>query len=127
LVSHFIKKYNQILNKRVSGISPEALSMLIDYSYPGNIRELENIIERAMIMSTQNMIEKDLFFFLAQRSSNQQTGTLKEMEKEMIKKSLIQNKGNRTKAAQCLGMSRRNLQLKLKEYDIDIKYEKENK
>jgi DNA-binding NtrC family response regulator len=45
----------------------------------------------------------------------------------MIKKSLIQNKGNRTKAAQCLGMSRRNLQLKLKEYDIDIKYEKENK
>ena len=123
LVSHFIKKYNQILNKRVSGISPEALSMLVDYSFPGNIRELENIIERAMIMSTQNMIEKDLFF-LAQGSSNQQTGTLKEMEKEMIKKSLIQNEGNRTKAAQCLGMSRRNLQLKLKEYHIDINYKK---
>lgn len=124
LIKHFIDKYNRILNKRISDITSEGLSLLLDYSFPGNIRELENIIERAMIMSNKEIIEKELLFFLEKKEFTPQPGTLKEMEREMIKKSLIQNKGNRTKAAEQLGISRRTLIIKLKEYQIDIKPEK---
>ena len=124
LIEHFIKKYNQILNKRISGISTEGISLLLYYSFPGNVRELENIIERAMIMCNSDIIERELLFFLGQENINPQMGTLKEMEREMIKKSLIESKGNRTKTAQHLGISRRSLILKLKEYQIDIKAEK---
>ena len=127
LIEHFIKKYNQILNKRINAISSEGVSLLFDYSFPGNVRELENIIERAMIMCNSDTIEKELIFFLGQlgqENINPRVGTLKEMEKEMIKKSLIENKGNRTRTAQYLGISRRSLILKLKEYQIDIKPER---
>ena len=120
LVNHFIEKYNRILNKRISCLSKEGINLLMDYSYPGNVRELENIIERAMIMCNGKIIDKDILFFFEHKNINQKNGTLKEMEKEMIKKSLIQNHGNRTKTALNLGISRRNLQLKLKEYKIDI-------
>jgi len=120
LVQHFIEKYNRILNKRISCLSKEGINLLMDYSYPGNVRELENIIERAMIMCNGKIIDKDILFFFEHKNINQKNGTLKEMEKEMIKKSLIQNHGNRTKTALNLGISRRNLQLKLKEYKIDI-------
>lgn len=121
LIQHFIKKYNQILNKRITGISPGGISLLMNYSFPGNVRELENIIERAMIMCNSDTIEKELLFFLGQECENPPMGTLKEMEREMIKKVLIENKGNRTRTAQYLGISRRSLILKLKEYQIDIK------
>ncbi|MDD5635588.1 MAG: sigma-54 dependent transcriptional regulator, partial [Atribacterota bacterium] len=103
LVNHFIKKYNQILNKRIDCISKDALSYLMDYSFPGNIRELENIIERSMIMCSKNVIEKGLINFLDKSSINQKSGTLKDMEKEMIKKYLVENNGNKTKTAIALG------------------------
>ncbi len=67
LIKHFIDKYNRILNKRISDITSEGLSLLLDYSFPGNIRELENIIERAMIMSNKEIIEKELLFFLEKK------------------------------------------------------------
>ncbi len=120
LVQYFIQKYNQILNKKISGVSKNVLDLLMDYSFPGNIRELENIMERAMIMCTENTIEKNVLYFHNKEKIEQRTGTLKEIEKEIIKKYLIHNDGNRTKAAQALGISRRSLQSKIKEYQINI-------
>lgn len=121
LVSYFIQKYNQILNKKISGISQHALDLLMDYSFPGNIRELENIIERAIIMCSGSIIEKSTVYLLDQQDNvEEKNGTLKEMEKEIIKKYLIQNQGNRTKTAKALGISRRSLQSKLKNYQINI-------
>jgi two-component system, NtrC family, response regulator AtoC len=121
LAEYFIKKYNNILNKRIKSLSKESLNMLIDYTYPGNVRELENIIERSMIMCKENIIDQNsLSFFQKMDNNNPKNGTLKEIEKETIKKYLIQNDGNRTRTAIDLGISRRSLQLKIKDYKIDF-------
>ena len=80
LVDHFIRKYNRILNKRISSIFPSALNVLMDYTFPGNIRELENIIERAMIMCTEKSITKNIVTFPDKEQVEQKGGTLKEME-----------------------------------------------
>ncbi|MEA1939634.1 MAG: sigma-54 dependent transcriptional regulator [Candidatus Caldatribacteriota bacterium] len=120
LAEHFISKYNKIMNKKVEKISSRAMELLLDYDYPGNIRELENIIERSMIMSKEGVIDESYFNFINTNKQLEKKGTLKEIEKEVIIKYLIQNKGNRTKTAELLGISRRNLQNKIKEYQINL-------
>ena len=120
LVEHFIHKYNKILNKKVEEISPQAMELLLNYDYPGNIRELENILERSMIMAKNNIMDETYFAFINKENFLEKKGTLKEVEKELIIKYLIQNKSNRTKTAELLGISRRSLQNKIKEYQIEL-------
>jgi len=120
LVEHFLHKYDKILNKKVEEISPQAMELLLNYDYPGNIRELENILERSMIMAKNNIIDETYFAFINKENFSEKKGTLKEAEKELIIKYLIQNKSNRTKTAELLGMSRRSLQNKIKEYQIEL-------
>jgi DNA-binding NtrC family response regulator len=120
LVEHFIHKYDQILNKKVEEISPQAMELLLNYDYPGNIRELENILERSMIMAQNNIMDETYFAFINKENFSEKKGTLKEVEKELIIKYLIQNKSNRTKTAELLGISRRSLQNKIKEYQIEL-------
>ena len=120
LVEHFIHKYDKILNKKVEEISPQAMELLLNYDYPGNIRELENILERSMIMAKNNIMDETYFAFINKENFSEKKGTLKEVEKELIIKYLIQNKSNRTKTAELLGISRRNLQNKIKEYQINL-------
>lgn len=120
LVEHFIHKYNQILNKKVEEISPQAMELLLNYDYPGNIRELENILERSMIMAKNNIMDETYFTFINKENFSEKKGTLKEVEKELIIRYLIQNKSNRTKTAELLGISRRSLQNKIKEYQIEL-------
>lgn len=120
LVEHFIHKYDKILNKKVEEISPQAMELLLNYDYPGNIRELENILERSMIMTKNNIMDETYFAFIDKENISEKKGTLKEAEKELIIKYLIQNKSNRTKTAELLGISRRSLQNKIKEYQIEL-------
>jgi DNA-binding NtrC family response regulator len=120
LVEHFIHKYDKILNKKVEEISPPAMELLLNYDYPGNIRELENILERSMIMAKNNIMDETYFAFINKENFSEKKGTLKEVEKELIIKFLIQNKSNRTKTAELLGISRRSLQNKIKEYQIEL-------
>ena len=120
LVEHFIHKYNKILNKKVEEISHQAMELLLNYDYPGNIRELENILERSMIMAKNNIMDETYFAFINKENFSEKKGTLKEAEKELIIKYLIQNKSNRTKTAELLGISRRSLQNKIKEYQIEL-------
>jgi two-component system NtrC family response regulator len=59
LLSHFIEKYNEEFQRRIRGVSPEALDFFLDYAWPGNVRELRNIIERAVITCRSDLIELD--------------------------------------------------------------------
>jgi transcriptional regulator with PAS, ATPase and Fis domain len=96
------------------------MELLLDYNYPGNIRELENIFERSMIMAKDEIIDEKYFNFISKETYIEKKGTLKDAEKELIIKYLIQNNGNRTRTAEFLGISRRSLQNKIKEYKINL-------
>jgi len=120
LVEHLINKYNKILNKRVKAFTPTAMNFLLDYNFPGNIRELENIIERSIIMAKEEIIDETYFNFIKVEGKLDKKGNLKEWEKDLIVKTLIQSQGNRTRAAEVLGISRRSLLDKIKRYQITI-------
>ena len=128
LTDFFLKKYTEKNNKLIKGFTPRAMDLLMRHEWPGNVRELENIVERAVIMARGEMITpmefpenlKKLDLELKEPRINIAAGrSLKEVEKEMILRTLDETGGNRTHAADILGISRRTLQLKLKEYGIN--------
>lgn len=128
LCSFFIEKYNAEMKKSVKGLSAQAQKVLLDYDYPGNVRQLENIIERAMILTNGDEIgvlalaeevtrqtrpEKDEYLMQLLNGK-----TLKDVEKLMITGALKTNK-DKAEAAQMLGISERTIWNKIKEYQID--------
>jgi len=129
LISYFIDKFNSVMSNQITGIDEEALDILKHYSFPGNIRELENIIERAFILSDDKIIRPgDLGLpenIGRGNSLNKKiTGKIKytklrDLEKEAIEEALHKWEGNRTKAAEELGITRRTLFNKIKEYKIE--------
>ncbi|MCF8029204.1 MAG: sigma-54 dependent transcriptional regulator [Desulfobacteraceae bacterium] len=130
LADHFLKIYAEKNRRIIKGFSPRAMDLMMRYQWPGNVRELENAVERAVILARGEVVTLDE---LPQSIRALDTGaaepaadgasvagrSLKEMEKDMILRTLEQTGGNRTRAADILGISRRTLQLKLKKYDID--------
>ena len=123
LVQHFIHKFSKELKKGVSGVSEEALKILLNYSWPGNVRELENIIQRAITLSQHEVIlPEDLPATVIQTPDKklvekalEENFTLDQLEKEYIKKVLIEAGGNKSKAAEILGLDRKTLYRKLGE------------
>lgn len=104
-------------------ISADALESLKNYDWPGNIRELANVLERALILSTGNTITlKDLPLTILGKSSTlpQSVSTLVEIEKNLIEKTLRELNGNKTKTANTLGISLRNLYRKIEKYGITL-------
>ena len=121
LVDHFIDKYNRIDSRQVEGATDEALEILEQMDWPGNVRELENMVERAILLCKGRQIDTaDLFCMEEPPVVAEQpvpfTGSLKEMEKKMIFQALGKTDGNRTHAADILGISVRTLRNKLNEY-----------
>ncbi len=123
LANYFIEKYNSLDNRNVKGLTEEAMQLLISMPWKGNVRELENIIERAVLMRKGVLIDKkDLFITEKNRPAEDTKFTfmpsvsLKEMEKKVIFHALDQTNGNRTHAAEMLGISVRTLRNKLNEY-----------
>jgi PAS domain S-box-containing protein len=120
LVDHFIARFNRLKGKDISGVSDEVLARLMEYDFPGNIRELENIIEHAFVLCRGGVIEtKHLPPSLRGGSAEEAlpTGrpmTLAAMEKVMITNALRRNGGNRRKAAAELGIDPSTLFRKLK-------------
>jgi two-component system response regulator HydG len=128
LADFFLKQYAQKNRRLVKGFTPRAMDLLMRHAWPGNVRELENVVERAVIMGRSDMIS-ELELPDAVRALEAKDGedvidlipgrSLKEMEREMIIRTLEEAGGNRTRTAEILGISRRTLQLKLKEYGIN--------
>jgi two-component system response regulator HydG len=130
LIDHFLQIYNEKNNRRLKGFHPRALDAMMRYSWPGNIRELENVVERAVILTMDEYVSySELPESISGETANtipttSRAGispgmTIKELEKELILVTLEHNDGNRTRSAGFLGITRRTLQNKLKEYGID--------
>jgi len=125
LTEHFIQKFNQEYNRQIKGIAPEAMELLKDYGWRGNVRELRNIILRAMISAKDEIHKSDLPINTIKGTMPSEeirfhAGTsLPEIEKESIIKTMKKVKGNKAKAAELLGISRRSLYNKIAEYGIE--------
>lgn len=125
LVEHFLNTKSKTKIKKT--LSDEAMKVLMNYHYPGNVRELEHIIERAIIFSDNNVIKADEIIIPKKSGSNFSTNsdtipeglvTLEDLEKWFIKKTLNQNNFDRTKTAQQLGISIKTLYNKIKIYGL---------
>ncbi|MDR3632121.1 MAG: sigma-54 dependent transcriptional regulator [Desulfocapsaceae bacterium] len=126
LAQSFLRRYADKNRKDIKGIHPEAMNLLMQYDWPGNIRELENTMERATILCLgEQIFPSDLPLHLlaedAQAARRPQVDvgyTLRDMEREVIKTTLSKTGNNRSQAAKKLGVSRQTLLNKIKEYDL---------
>lgn len=128
LIEHFSDKYSKENNKQKISISKEAIDYLIKYNYPGNVRELENIIERAVVLSrgdiiTLNDLPNAVKGFKAEREITvNENATLidqvEELEKKLIYDALTKANGNQSQAGRILGLTERNLRYKMQKYGI---------
>ena len=121
LANHFLEKYSLRNQKKITRISEETIDLLKKYTWKGNVRELENVIERAVVLCHEDIIlPKHLFIneeFETEENISFKAGiSLRDMEKQLIFKTLEEVSGNRTHAAKILGISIRTLRNKLNEY-----------
>jgi Nif-specific regulatory protein len=126
LVNHFIEKYNKIHGLQTKRISSTAIDLLMTYHWPGNIRELENCIERASILSTDKVIRSHNLPPTLQSAASTHSrvdgsleAILENVEKQMLIDALNMSKGNISKAAEQLKLTERMMGLRIKKYEID--------
>jgi two-component system NtrC family response regulator len=121
LINHFIDNFSKENNKHIAGLTAEARDLLLKYDYPGNVRELENILERAVV------IARDEYITINDLPFNENTKkilhgplreSVEELEKQLIVESMEKTQDNQTKAAEILGISERMLRYKLKKYGL---------
>lgn len=126
LIDHFIKRFSAENGKNINGFSSEAMDLLLKYEYPGNVRELENIIERAVVIARDSIVSvKDLPFkdLPARRFDTEfKKASLREsvesLEQSLIEDAMEEAANNQSKAAEILGISERMLRYKLKKYGM---------
>jgi PAS domain S-box-containing protein len=125
LIDHFIEKYNREMKKRISSVSQEAMDLLLDYPWPGNVRQLEHAIEHAFIHCRKDVIRVE---HLPDEIKIEKAGragelpieppSLQEMEKQVILRALEENAWSRQRTARALGISRTTLWRKIRELKI---------
>jgi len=113
---HFIKKFSAYTGKEIKGISENAMGILKNRHWRGNVRELENVMQRAVFLCKGDFIDSEELLLEDATARTQVNGNLRNMEKEMIIKTLKDVDGNKTKAARILGVSVRTIRNKLNEY-----------
>jgi DNA-binding NtrC family response regulator len=146
LISYFLKRFNRELKKSIVGITPEAMNKMITYGWPGNVRQLENVLKRAMVLSQGEWILGDQLFLEKGREKQQveedrdravdalmdalfdelvkrpvasgDPDVISAMEKEMILRALQKTRGNQLQAALLLGINRSTLRSKMERYHI---------
>lgn len=123
LVRYFVEKYGNAFGKAVKGVCPEVMEILANYPFPGNVRELENIIERAVALTdepklTIRDLPPDLRELSISNLDTQDCLTLEEKEKQYIKEILIKTNYNKSRAAEILGLPRTTLWRKMRRFDL---------
>ena len=127
LVEHFLKKHQRSYGSTVAGVDPQAMDTLMKYLWPGNVRELENLIEmllaygKSPIIRMTDLPERIVESVQPQRKASMlgdEVFTLKEAERKLIINALAKSKGNKSLAAQMLGISRKSLYKKIEDYGI---------
>jgi two-component system response regulator HydG len=116
LVNHFVHKFSQQMNKKISRVSPGAMNLLQQQPWSGNVRELENAIERAMVVAQEPEIRESDFVFKVAAVPNGTPKSLEEIERAHILRTLESVKWNQTRAAEILEIDRVTLHHKLKKY-----------
>jgi PAS domain S-box-containing protein len=125
LIDHFIQKFNLLKGRAIQGVTPDVLSYLMDYSFPGNIRELENVIQYAFIRCKADLIGLEHLPEELLEKADDQKGFLSNLhtphnpeEAEQIRSVLNQYEGSRIETAKALGISRSTLWRKIKKYNL---------
>ncbi len=126
LVNHFLRRFNRRFHREVKSVAPDALAALAGYTFPGNVRELENLLERAFAMGARESITFDDLPILTKApmtsaplaATPQTIPTLGDVERELILKALLLLKDDKEAAAKALGISRRTIYRRLKEYGM---------
>jgi PAS domain S-box-containing protein len=126
LIDAFIQKFNAKMGKQITSVSDQALRLLLNHDFPGNVRELENILEHAFVICGGNRIDVDCLpkeLTLKQGETDSLVSVKEEhpferAEAEIVKRALEKSRGNRVKAAQELGISRATLWRKIKRYGL---------
>jgi DNA-binding NtrC family response regulator len=131
LARHYIYHYNKKFRKKIEGITPEAEQLLVDYHWPGNIRELKNLIERAMILEDGPLIDSSALPIepgkhipssaeasLPDISIPEDGTSLEKVEEELVRQALVRARGNQTRAARLLDISRDALRYKMKKFQL---------
>ncbi len=125
LIDHFVRVHSQKEQKRIKGLTDEAMKNLLKYNFPGNIRELENIIEQAIVLARGEYLTKEsLPVSIIQKkriTAGKLNETIERIEKEMIQESLRRNDWNQSNAASELGISERVLRYKMNKYGVKKK------
>ena len=125
LADHFIQMFNVELKKRVKGLDPQARQVLLNHAWSGNVRELSNCLERAMIfIETDYILASDLVLFERDSSAQRQWSVppgglvLDDVERNLISSALHQAGNNKSKAARLLGLSRDTLRYRMEKYGL---------
>lgn len=130
LVNHFLNKFSKENNKPIPQLEPEVMESLLNYDWPGNIRELANVIERAVVLSPSGLISIKYLPKRIQEKTGwnihkENTFNLNEVEKSLIIRALNTTGWNQTKAAEILGISRKQLRTKMKHHGLLTQSEEE--
>jgi two-component system, NtrC family, response regulator PilR len=141
LAFHFLKKYSTELNKNILGISPEALRILLNYHYPGNVRELQNIIERAVALeSAEELTPQNLSSYLDEHFPLKKgpidleipnegidlEKIVEDLERTLLLKALTKTRGIKKKAAELLHINFRSMRYRLEKYGLNDNDEAES-
>ncbi|OQX92171.1 MAG: Fis family transcriptional regulator [candidate division Zixibacteria bacterium 4484_95] len=124
LLEHFIYKFNKLKGKEVVGVSPDVMKILMNHNYPGNVRELENIIEHAFAVSSENLIKPqhlpEEITKVSTRAPQPGYNTLSQLQKQYILNALERNNWNRYQTAKELGIHKTTLYRKIRKLGIDF-------
>jgi DNA-binding NtrC family response regulator len=123
IAMHCVRKLNRKFGRNVRSVAPEALALLTGYDFPGNVRELENILERAYALGADREItlrDLPILCTLPRNTGTQPDGPrrLAELERHLVSETLLAHHNDRAKAAQALGMSERTLYRRLKKHGL---------